>query len=185
MGSINSTLPGGNQKKPGVQTQSAPEKQVVALAVDHSGFPLKQEVLDILSGLQVRVLDHGTHTGERVDFPDLARMIAASLQNGEAVKGIMLCGTGIGAAIAANKFRGVRACVCHDSYSAHQGVEHDDMNVLCLGGKIIGPWLAREIITAFIEARFTTEEYFVKRLHKLNAMEYDAAAQTSRSERSS
>jgi ribose 5-phosphate isomerase B len=90
----------------------------------------------------------------------------------------MLCGTGIGAAIAANKFKGIRACVCHDTHSAHQGVEHDDMNVLCLGGKIIGPWLARELISAFVGASFTTEEYFRDRLAKLEQMELDAARQT-------
>jgi ribose 5-phosphate isomerase B len=147
----------------------------VALATDHSGFPMKGEVLAILDDLGVEVIDHGSFTPERVDFPDLARQVCASIRSGDARRGIMLCGTGIGAAIAANKFPGIRACVCHDVYSAHQGVEHDDMNVLCLGGKIIGPWLARDVIRAFVGAEFTTEEYFRKRLEKLEQMEAEAA----------
>jgi ribose 5-phosphate isomerase B len=147
----------------------------IALATDHSGFPLKPEVLAILKDLGVEVIDHGTFTPERVDFPDLARKVCASISGGETERGLMLCGTGIGAAIAANKFGGIRACVCHDVHSAHQGVEHDDMNVLCLGGKIIGPWLARDIIKAFVEAKFTTDEYFRRRLRKLEEMERDAA----------
>ena len=147
----------------------------IALATDHSGFPMKAEVLAILKDLGIEVIDHGTWSVERVDFPDLARKVCASVRGGEADRGIMLCGTGIGAAIAANKFGGIRACVCHDVHSAHQGVEHDDMNVLCLGGKIIGPWLARDVIKAFVGATFTTEEYFRRRLKKLEQMEVDAA----------
>jgi ribose 5-phosphate isomerase B len=147
----------------------------IALATDHSGFPMKVEVLAILKDLGIEVIDHGTFSPERVDFPDLARKVCASIKSGEAERGIMLCGTGIGAAIASNKFPGIRACVCHDVHSAHQGVEHDDMNVLCLGGKIIGPWLARDLIKAFVGASFTTEEYFRRRLKKLQQMEVDAA----------
>lgn len=147
----------------------------IAVATDHSGFPMKAEVLAILKDLAVEVIDHGSFTPERVDFPDLARKVCASIRGGEAERGIMLCGTGIGAAIAANKFPGIRACVCHDVHSAHQGVEHDDMNVLCLGGKIIGPWLARDLIQAFVRATFTTEEYFRRRLEKLGQMELEAA----------
>jgi ribose 5-phosphate isomerase B len=147
----------------------------IAVATDHSGFPMKAEVLAILRDLHVEVIDHGTFSPERVDFPDLARKVCASIRGGQADRGIMLCGTGIGAAIAANKFPGIRACVCHDVHSAHQGVEHDDMNVLCLGGKIVGPWLARDLIKAFVEAVFTTEEYFRRRLEKLEQMELDAA----------
>ncbi len=150
----------------------------VALATDHSGFPLKGEVLGILKDLAVEVIDHGSFTPERVDFPDLARKLCATIRGGEAARGIMLCGTGIGAAIAANKFPGIRACVCHDVHSAHQGVEHDDMNVLCLGGKIIGPWLARDLIRAFLGATFSTEEYFRRRLVKLEEMELEAARLT-------
>lgn len=147
----------------------------IAFATDHSGFPMKAEVLAILKDLAVEVVDHGSFTAERVDFPDLARKVCASIRSGEAERGIMLCGTGIGAAIAANKFPGIRACVCHDVHSAHQGVEHDDMNVLCLGGKIIGPWLARDLIRAFVGATFTTEQYFRRRLEKLAQMELEAA----------
>ena len=147
----------------------------IALATDHSGFAMKAEVLTILKDLGIEVIDHGTWSPERVDFPDLARKVCASVRGGEADRGIMLCGTGIGAAIAANKFGGIRACVCHDVHSAHQGVEHDDMNVLCLGGTIIGPGLARDVIKAFVGATFTTEEYFRRRLKKLEQMEADAA----------
>ena len=147
----------------------------VAFATDHSGFPMKGEVLAILKDLGIEVVDHGSFTPDRVDFPDLARKLCASITKREAERGIMLCGTGIGAAIAANKFPGIRACVCHDVHSAHQGVEHDDMNVLCLGGKIIGPWLAHDLIKAFVGATFSTDEYFRKRLKKLEQMEVDAA----------
>jgi ribose 5-phosphate isomerase B len=139
---------------------------------------MKEEVRGVLEDLHVEIIDHGAYRQERTDFPDLARKVCASIQNGEAERGIMLCGTGIGAAIGANKFRGIRACVCHDIHSAHQGVEHDDMNVLCMGGKIIGPWLARDLITAFVEARFSSEDYFRDRLIKLEQMELDAARQT-------
>jgi ribose 5-phosphate isomerase B len=139
---------------------------------------MKEEVRAVLDDLGIEVIDHGAYTQERVDFPDLARKVCRSVQSGEAERGIMLCGTGIGAAIAANKFRGIRACVCHDAYSAHQGVEHDDMNVLCLGGKIVGPWLTRELIAAFVNASFTTDDYFRRRLAKLQVMELDAARET-------
>jgi len=151
----------------------------ITLATDHSGFPLKGEILAILKDLGADVIDHGSYTADRVDFPDLARKVCASIRSGEAQRGIMLCGTGIGAAIAANKFPGIRACVCHDVHSAHQGVEHDDMNVLCLGGKIIGPWLARDLIGAFVGASFSTDEYFRRRLQKLEQMESDAARELS------
>ena len=150
----------------------------IALAVDHSGFPMKDEVRAVLDELGVEVIDHGAYRQERTDFPDLARKVCASIQSGEADRGIMLCGTGIGAAIGANKFKGIRASVCHDVHSAHQGVEHDDMNVLCMGGKIIGPWLARELILAFVNATFSTDEYFRGRLVKLEKMELDAARET-------
>ncbi len=150
----------------------------IVLAVDHSGFPMKEEIRAALDELGVEVIDHGAYRQERTDFPDLARKVCASIQAGEADRGVMLCGTGIGAAIGANKFKGIRASVCHDVHSAHQGVEHDDMNVLCLGGKIIGPWLARELITAFVNASFSTDEYFRGRLAKLEQMELDAARQT-------
>jgi ribose 5-phosphate isomerase B len=139
---------------------------------------MKEDVRAVLDDLGIEIIDHGTFHQERVDFPDLARKVCRSIQDGVAQRGIMLCGSGIGATIAANKFQGIRACVCHDVYSAHQGVEHDDMNVLCLGSKIIGPWLARDLITAFAKASFSTDAYFRARLVKLEQMELDAARQT-------
>ena len=144
---------------------------IVAFANDHSGFALRQELMVMLTDFGVELVDHGTSTPERVDFPDLARLVCASVLQGRADRGIMLCGTGIGAAIGANKFPGIRACVCHDVHSAHQGVEHDNMNVLCLGAKIIGAWLARDILGAFLSAEFSTDAYFRQRDQKLVQLE--------------
>ena len=143
----------------------------IAFANDHSGYPMREEVLSILTDLGAQVLDHGSRSQERVDFPDLARLVCASIGDGRAERGVMLCGTGIGAAIGANKFPGIRACVCHDVHSAHQGVEHDNLNVLCLGAKIIGPWLARDILAAYLGAGFSTDPYFRGRDAKLAALE--------------
>jgi ribose 5-phosphate isomerase B len=147
----------------------------VAFANDHSGYPMREEVLKILQDLGAEVIDHGSNSPERVDFPDLARRVCDSIRKTEAERGIMLCGTGLGAAIAANKTPGIRAGVCHDVHSAHQGVEHDNISVLCLGAKIIGPWLAKEIITAFLGARFSTDEYFRQRDRKVDQMELEFA----------
>ena len=147
----------------------------IAFANDHSGYHMREDVLLVLEALNIAVIDHGNNTPDRVDFPDLARKVCQSIRTAEADRGIMLCGTGIGAAIAANKVPGIRACVCHDVHSAHQGVEHDDMNVLCMGGKIIGPWHAKDIVEAFVKAEFSTDEYFTQRAAKLNAMEIEAA----------
>ena len=126
----------------------------IAIACDHAGFSQKQTVLDIVQASGHDPLDMGTHSPNPVDYPDFAEKLGRAIQGGEVERGILLCGSGVGASIAANKLTGVYAAVCHDTYSAHQGVEHDDMNVLCLGGRIIGPELIREIVTAFINARF-------------------------------
>ena len=126
----------------------------IALGNDHSGFPMKEEIMAIMESLGIEVIDFGSFTPERVDFPDIARLVCDAVRHGEADRGLMLCGTGIGACMAANKIPGIRSSVCHDVHSAHQGVEHDDMNVMCLGAKIIGPWLARDLIAAFVTARF-------------------------------
>ena len=126
----------------------------VAVACDHAGFPQKQIVLDVVRASGHETLDLGTYSTNPVDYPDFAEKLGHSIQDGEAERGILLCGSGVGASIAANKMKGVYAAVCHDTYSAHQGVEHDDMNVLCLGGRIIGPELIREIVTAFLKAHF-------------------------------
>lgn len=130
----------------------------IAVATDHAGFPLKAAVLDLVRAAGHAVLDLGTNSTEPVDYPDYAEKLGRAIQSGEAERGILLCGSGVGASIAANKMTGVYAAVCHDTYSAHQGVEHDDMNVLCLGGRIIGPELVREIVEAFLKARFVGED---------------------------
>jgi len=148
---------------------------IIALGSDHSGFALKKELVEYMESIGLKLIDHGSYTPERVDFPDIARLVCESVRKGDAHRGMMLCGSGIGACMAANKIPGIRASVCHDVYSAHQGVEHDDMNVLCLGGKIIGPWLAKDIISAFVKAEFSSEEYFRQRLKKLEKLELDYA----------
>lgn len=126
----------------------------IAIACDHAGFPLKEAVLGVVHAAGHEPLDLGTFSTENVDYPDYAEKLGQALQKGEAERGILLCGSGVGASIAANKLKGVYAGVCHDTYSAHQGVEHDDMNVLCLGARILGVEPAREIVAAFLSARF-------------------------------
>jgi ribose 5-phosphate isomerase B len=143
----------------------------IAIAADHAGFPLKKMALEVVQSTGNDVLDLGTFDEKPVDYPDYVAALARAIQEGQAERGILLCGSGVGACIAANKFKGVYACLCHDTYSAHQGVEHDDMNVLCLGGRIIGAELARELITAFLKAEFSTEERHVRRVNKVRAFE--------------
>lgn len=126
----------------------------LAIACDHAGFPLKQTVIEIIRSEGHEVLDFGTNSTDAVDYPDYAEKVGHALQAGQVDRGILLCGSGVGASIAANKMRGIYAGVCHDTYSAHQAVEHDDMNVLCIGARIIGPEPAREIVTAYLRARF-------------------------------
>lgn len=148
---------------------------IIAMGTDHSGFSLKSDVQEYIRCFGGEIIDHGSFTTERVDFPDIARLVCDSIHKGEADRGIMLCGTGIGACIAANKIPGIRAALCHDVHSAHQSVEHDDVNVMCLGGKIVGSWLAKDLIEAFMKAQFSTEVYFRQRIEKLNQMEYEYA----------
>jgi ribose 5-phosphate isomerase B len=147
----------------------------IAVATDHAGFPLKAAVLELVRATGHEVIDLGTDSTEPVDYPDYAEKLGRAIQSGEAERGILLCGSGVGASIAANKMTGVYASVCHDTYSAHQGVEHDDMNVLCLGGRIIGPELVREIVEAFLNARFIGEdpgqERHIQRVQKVRRME--------------
>ncbi len=147
----------------------------IALACDHGGFPLKGLVAETVRRLGHTVLDLGTDSDAPVDYPDYAEKLGRLLQTGKAERGILLCGSGVGACIAANKMRGVYAGVCHDTYSAHQGVEHDDMNVLCLGARIIGPELARETVTAFLNARFLGndpgQERHARRVAKVRTLE--------------
>ena len=130
----------------------------IAIATDHAGFPMKESVLEAVRAAGHEVLDLGTHSTDAVDYPDYTEKLGRAVQTGEADRGILLCGSGVGASIAANKMRGVYAAICHDTYSAHQGVEHDDMNVLCLGGRVIGPELIREIVYAFLKARFVGDD---------------------------
>lgn len=144
----------------------------VAIAADHGGYDLKQALIEEARSAGHEVLDLGAHQYEPTDdYPDYARYVCQAIQHGQADRGVILCGSGVGAAIAANKHRGVRASVCHDTYSAGQGVEHDDMNVLCLGARVVGIEVARQLIRAFLAAHFKTEERFQRRLEKVQAIE--------------
>ena len=144
----------------------------IAIAADHGGFSLKEDVTKWLKALGHEVMDLGAHQYDKEDdYPDFSRYVGQALQNEQVDRGIILCGSGIGACVAANKIKGVRASVCHDTYSARQGVEHDAVNVLCLGARIIGPALAEEVVKAFVNAHFQTEERFERRLEKVNAIE--------------
>lgn len=147
----------------------------ISLGNDHFGFPMKAAVLEILSDVGCSVTDHGCYDDQPVDFPDIARKVCADVQTGAADRGIMICGTGVGASIAANKLPGIRAATIHDVHCAHQGVEHDDMNVLTMGAQIIGAWLARDIIQAYVTAQFSSDPDFRRRVAKLRDLELDAA----------
>jgi ribose 5-phosphate isomerase B len=144
---------------------------------DHAGFPMKGPVVELLKGWGHPVEDLGTHSPEPVDFPDIAQAVCAAIGQGRAERGVLVCGTGVGACIAGNKIPGIRAALCHDVYSAHQCVEHDDVNLLCMGAQIIGLKLAEEILRAFLVARFSTEEHFRRRVAKLAELERRAARQ--------
>lgn len=144
----------------------------IAIAADHGGFPLKAELIRLIQSLGHQVEDLGAHQPDPSDdYPDFAQAVGQSIQQGKADRAVLLCGSGVGACVAANKMKGVRAGLCHDSYSAHQGVEHDDINVLCLGARIIGPALATELVTAFVSAKFTAEQRHARRLEKVKAIE--------------
>ena len=145
----------------------------IALAADHAGFELKEKMEAYLKEEGFEVMDLGTHSEEPVDYPDFALAIGEALRKGRAERGILICGSGVGACVAANKIKGIRAALCHDTYSAHQGVEHDDINVLCLGARVIGEELTKELVTAFLAAKFTGEERHVRRLAKIQAIERD------------
>ena len=144
----------------------------VAVAFDHRGVKLRERIVDELEALRHEVVDLGTDTdAERIDYPDKARELGAAVVAGDADRGILVCGSGVGASVAACKVAGIRAAVCHDVYSAHQGVEHDDLNVLCLGSEIVGGELALDLVRAFLGARFDGGERYVARLEKVTAME--------------
>src|SRR5215216_8126349 len=145
----------------------------VAVAFDHRGVKLRDRILETIQGLGHEPVDLGTDRPEpRIDYPDKAQEIGDAVRSGAAERGVLVCGSGVGASVAASKVPGIRAAICHDAYSAHQGVEHDDMNVLCLGSEVVGPSLARELVAAFVGARFNTEEpRYAARLEKVAKME--------------
>ena len=143
----------------------------IVVGSDHGGYALKQDIADGLRKDGHDVLDVGTDSPEPVDYPDYAEKVGAAVIDGRAERAVLICGSGVGACVAVNKLPGVRAAICHDSYSAHQGVEHDDMNVLVLGGRIVGPALARDLVRAFVGARYTAEERHARRLAKVAALE--------------
>jgi ribose 5-phosphate isomerase B len=143
----------------------------IALACDHGGFPLKDVIKECILSNGHTVLDLGTNNTESVDYPDYAEKLGKAMVNGEAERGVLICGSGVGACIAANKIKGVYAAICHDTYSAHQGVEHDNMNVLCLGARVIGAELAVELVDAFLKAKFSNEERHLRRVNKIYRIE--------------
>ncbi len=143
----------------------------IVVGADHRGYELKAEIAAALKQAGHETLDVGTHSADSVDYPDYARAIGGVLTDGLAERGVLVCGSGVGASIAANKIRGVRAALCHDTYSARQGVEHDDMNVLCLGARVIDSELALELVRAFLDARLSGEERYRRRLEKVAEME--------------
>jgi len=143
----------------------------IVVGSDHAGFPMKAYAVETIRALGHEVIDVGSFDDQPVDFPDIAKLVTGALTGGTADRGIMVCGTGVGASIAANKVKGIRAAVCHDVHSAHQSVEHDDVNVMCIGAQIVGPWLARDLIKAYLEAEFSTSEDFRRRVEKLHAMD--------------
>jgi len=148
----------------------------IAVACDHAGFPIKEAVINTIHNAGHEALDQGTFTTDTVDYPDYAQKACRAIQQGRAERAILMCGSGIGMCIAANKMDGIYACVCHDVYSAHQGVEHDNMNALCLGGQIIGLALANEVVQAFLYAAFIREDRFVRRFNKVVQMEKPGAS---------
>ena len=154
--------------------------KTVAVGSDHAGFPLKKPVIDYLKSAGYEVLDLGTNSTEPCDYPDFALAVGEAVKDKKAEIGVVLCGSGVGASVAANKIAGIRAGLCHDTYSAHQGVEHDDINILVLGSRVVGVALAQDLVKAFLGAKFTNEERHVRRLGKVKAIEakYAAGART-------
>jgi len=143
----------------------------IAVACDHGGFPLKEAVIEAVRKAGDELLDLGAFTIEPDDYPDYAEKMGWAIQSRKAERGVLLCGSGVGASIAANKMKGVYAAVCHDVYSAHQGVEHDNMNVLCMGARVVGTKLAEDLVAAFLAAHFRGEERFTRRIEKVKKLE--------------
>ncbi len=144
---------------------------IIAVGCDHGGYPLKQTVIDAVKKAGHDVVDCGTDSDAAVDYPDFSEKVCRTVLNGRAVRGIIICGSGIGATVAANKFKGIRAGTCHDTFSARQGVEDDDMNVIAFGARVIGPSLAVEIVAAFLKAVFSNADRHLRRLNKVKAFE--------------
>jgi len=145
--------------------------KTIVIGSDHAGFPLKAEIIDAIKEKGFEVVDVGSYDEKPVDFPDIGRALCKEILEGRAFRGVMVCGTGVGAAIAANKVKGIRASVCHDIHSAHQSVEHDNVNVMCIGAKIVGAWVARDLVSSFLDAQFNATEDHVRRVQKLDCME--------------
>lgn len=143
----------------------------IVIGSDHAGFPLKATIVEFVKSMGHEVEDVGSYDPNPVDFPDIAKSVTEAITSGKADRGLMVCGTGVGASIAANKVKGIRAAVCHDIHSAHQSVEHDDVNVMCIGAQIVGPWLAKDLVAAYIAAEFSTDEDFRRRVRKLTEMD--------------
>lgn len=143
----------------------------IVVGSDHAGWPMKGNVIKCIQDLGHQVIDVGSHDEQPVDFPDIARALTTAIKNKDADRGILVCGTGVGACIAANKVGDIRAAVCHDIHSAHQCIEHDDVNVMCIGAQIIGPWLANDLIAAYLGAQFSTDADFRRRVEKLRKMD--------------
>ena len=162
----------------GKEPKQEGRKTMVSIAIgsDHAGLSLKEELVRFLQEEKYDLVDVGTHDSSPVDYPDIARKVGAALQDGRSRKGILICGSGVGASVAANKLRGIRAGLCHDTYSAHQGVEHDDMNVICLGSRVVGTEVAKELVSAFLKAEFSGAERHVRRLNKVNQLEKSAGS---------
>ncbi|HXN45615.1 MAG TPA: ribose 5-phosphate isomerase B [Bryobacteraceae bacterium] len=148
----------------------------IVLGADHAGFELKQNLLAFVLGLGHEVLDVGTNSTAPVDYPDYSEAVGKAILNRQADRGVLVCGSGVGASVAANKLPGIRAAVCHDTYSAHQGVEHDDMNVIVFGSRVIASELARDLVKAYLGATFSGEERHVRRLAKIRKLERECAA---------
>ena len=150
----------------------------IVIGSDHAGFQLKAAIGDLLRSLNQEVLDVGAFNENPSDYPDFAEAVGRAILDRKAERGVLICGSGVGASVAANKLTGIRAAVCHDSYSAHQGVEHDDMNVLVLGSRIIGVKLAEDLVKTYLAAKFTNEDRHVRRLAKIKALESKFAVST-------
>jgi len=151
----------------------------IVIGSDHAGFQLKVAMGDLLRSLNQEVLDVGAFNENPSDYPDFAEAVGKAVLDRNAERGVLICGSGVGASVAANKLTGIRAAVCHDTYSAHQGVEHDDMNVLVLGSRIVGVKLAEDLVKAFLAAKFTNEDHHVRRLAKVKALESKFAVSSS------